>query len=154
MFRCASNILLVLCFCALQRAVLGIGLGLGVRAGIGTSHYSREYSNTIVRNNYFDRTSGELEIISSKSCGNVVTGNVFFESQGTLTMRHGHYTTVENNYFLGNRIPNTGGIRIINENQTVRNNYLYGLTGQRFNGAMVIMNGVPNIDTTPSSIQP
>jgi poly(beta-D-mannuronate) lyase len=85
-----------------------------------------------------------LEIISSKSCGNEFRNNVFFESQGTLTMRHGHYTTVENNYFLGNRKPNTGGIRIINENQTVRNNYLYGLTGHRFRGAMVIMNGVPN----------
>jgi len=59
-------------------------------------------------------------------------------------MRHGHYTLVENNYFLGNRKPNTGGIRVINENQTVRNNYLYGLTGHRFRGALVIMNGVPN----------
>ncbi len=124
------------------RQTLGSNGGETLR--IGTSHYSREYSNTTVRRNYFDRTSGELEIISSKSCGNVFEGNVFFESQGTLTMRHGHYTLVENNYFLGNRLPNTGGIRIINENQTVRNNYLYGLTGHRFRGALVIMNGVPN----------
>ena len=124
------------------RQTLGSNGGETIR--IGTSHYSREYSNTIVRNNYFDRTSGELEIISSKSCGNEYRGNVFFESQGTLTMRHGHYTLVENNYFLGNRKPNTGGIRVINENQTVRNNYLYGLTGHRFRGALVIMNGVPN----------
>jgi poly(beta-D-mannuronate) lyase len=124
------------------RQTLGSNGGETLR--IGTSHYSREYSNTSVRYNYFDRTSGELEIISSKSCGNKIHGNVFFESQGTLTMRHGHYTLVENNYFLGNRVPNTGGIRIINENQTVRNNYLYGLTGHRFRGAMVIMNGVPH----------
>ena len=124
------------------RQTLGSNGGETLR--IGTSHYSREYSNTIVRYNYFDRTGGELEIISSKSCGNQFHSNVFFESQGTLTMRHGHYTLVENNYFLGNRKPNTGGIRIINENQTVRNNYLYGLTGHRFRGALVIMNGVPN----------
>ena len=124
------------------RQTLGSNGGETLR--IGTSHFSREYSNTIVRKNYFDRTSGELEIISSKSCGNVFRDNVFFESQGTLTMRHGHYTLVENNYFLGNRKPNTGGVRIINENQTVRNNYLYGLTGHRFRGALVIMNGVPN----------
>ena len=124
------------------RQTLGSNGGETLR--IGTSHYSREYSNTIVRKNYFDRTSGELEIISSKACGNEIRENVFFESQGTLTMRHGHYTVVENNYFLGNRKPNTGGIRIINENQTVRNNYLYGLTGHRFRGALVIMNGVPN----------
>lgn len=124
------------------RQTLGSNGGETLR--IGTSHYSREYSNTVVRNNYFDRTSGELEIISSKACGNEIRDNVFFESQGTLTMRHGHYTTVEGNYFLGNRVPNTGGIRIINENQTVRNNYLSGLTGHRFRGALVIMNGVPN----------
>ncbi|MEM9690042.1 MAG: polysaccharide lyase 6 family protein, partial [Pseudomonadota bacterium] len=124
------------------RQTLGSNGGETLR--IGTSHYSREYSNPVVRRNYFDRTSGELEIISSKSCGNQIRDNVFFESQGTLTMRHGHYTTVEGNYFLGNRKPNTGGIRIINENQTVRKNYLYGLTGHRFRGALVIMNGVPN----------
>ncbi|MEL6446602.1 MAG: polysaccharide lyase 6 family protein [Pseudomonadota bacterium] len=124
------------------RQTLGSNGGETLR--IGTSHYSREYANTIVRNNYFDRTSGELEIISSKACGNEIRDNVFFESQGTLTMRHGHYTLVEGNYFLGNRKPNTGGIRIINENQTVRNNYLSGLTGHRFRGALVIMNGVPN----------
>ncbi|MEL6948628.1 MAG: polysaccharide lyase 6 family protein [Pseudomonadota bacterium] len=124
------------------RQTLGSNGGETLR--IGTSHFSREFSNTVVRNNYFDRTSGELEIISSKACGNEILDNVFFESQGTLTMRHGHYTLVEGNYFLGNRKPNTGGIRIINENQTVRNNYLSGLTGHRFRGAMVIMNGVPN----------
>ncbi len=124
------------------RQTLGSNGGETLR--IGTSHYSREFSNTVVRRNYFDRTSGELEIISSKSCGNQINDNVFFESQGTLTMRHGHYTTVEGNYFIGNRKPNTGGIRVINENQTVRNNYLYGLTGHRFRGALVIMNGVPN----------
>ena len=124
------------------RQTLGSNGGETLR--IGTSHYSREFSNSVVRRNYFDRTSGELEIISSKSCGNEIRGNVFFESQGTLTMRHGHYTLVENNYFIGNRKPNTGGIRIINENQTVRHNYLFGLTGHRFRGALVIMNGVPN----------
>ena len=124
------------------REILGSNGGETLR--IGTSHYSRYYSNTVVRNNYFDRTNGEHEIISNKACGNEFRGNVFYECQGTLTMRHGHHTLVENNYFLGNRKPNTGGIRIINENQTVRKNYMFGLTGHRFRGALVIMNGVPN----------
>ena len=121
-----------------------LGSNGGESLRIGTSHYSRLYSNTIVRRNYFDRCDGEHEIISNKTCGNEFRENVFFESIGTLTMRHGHHTLVENNYFLGNRKVNTGGIRIINEYQTVRNNYLYGLTGYRFRGALVIMNGVPN----------
>ena len=124
------------------RDILGSNGGETLR--IGTSHYSRTYSNTLVRNNYFDRVNGEHEIISNKSCGNEFRNNVFFECQGTLTMRHGHHTIVENNYFLGNRKPNTGGIRIINEYQTVQKNYMSGLTGHRFRGALVIMNGVPN----------
>ncbi len=124
------------------REVLGSNGGETLR--IGTSHYSLTDSRTIVRKNFFDRTNGEHEIISNKSGRNIFRDNVFFESQGTLTMRHGQHTLVENNYFLGNRKPNTGGIRIINEYQTVRNNYLYGLTGHRFRGALVIMNGVPN----------
>lgn len=124
------------------RQILGSNGGETLR--IGTSHYSRTYSNTIVRNNYFDRVNGEHEIISNKACGNEFRDNVFFECQGTLTMRHGHHTLVENNYFLGNRKPNTGGIRIINEYQTVRKNYMSGLTGHRFRGALVIMNGVPD----------
>ena len=124
------------------RQILGSNGGETLR--IGTSHYSRTYSNTVVKGNYFDRTNGEHEIISNKACGNVFRDNVFFECQGTLTMRHGHHTLVENNYFLGNRKPNTGGIRIINEYQTVQKNYLVGLTGHRFRGALVIMNGVPN----------
>ena len=124
------------------REILGSNGGETLR--VGTSHYSRTYSNTIVRKNYFDRVNGEHEIISNKACGDEFRDNVFFECQGTLTMRHGHHTLVENNYFLGNQKPNTGGIRIINEYQTVRKNYMAGLTGHRFRGALVIMNGVPN----------
>ncbi|MCL4116255.1 UNVERIFIED_CONTAM: hypothetical protein GTU68_048566 [Idotea baltica] len=125
-----------------HRPILGSNGGETLR--IGTSHYSLTNSKTLVENNYFDRCSGELEIISSKSCQNTFRGNTFFECQGTLTMRHGNETVVEDNYFFGNRKPNTGGIRIINETQTVRNNYHEGLTGYRLRGAFVIMNGVPN----------
>ena len=121
-----------------------LGSNGGETLRIGTSHYSLSNSNTLVEDNYFERCSGELEIISSKSCQNTFRNNTFYECQGTLTMRHGNETLVENNYFIGNRQPNTGGIRIINETQTVRNNYLQGLTGTRFRAALVIMNGVPN----------
>lgn len=124
------------------RAILGSNGGETLR--IGTSHHSLTNSNTIVEYNYFDRCNGEHEIISNKSCQNIFRYNTFFECQGTLTMRHGNETLVENNYFFGNGKANTGGIRIINESQRVENNYCEGLTGHRFRGAFVIMNGVPN----------
>lgn len=121
-----------------------LGSNGGETLRIGTSHHSLKNSNTIVEDNYFEMCNGEHEIISNKSCQNIFRNNTFYECQGTLTMRHGNETLVENNYFFGNRKANTGGIRIINETQTVNNNYCEGLTGYRFRGALVIMNGVPN----------
>lgn len=124
------------------RQVMGSNGGETMR--IGTSHYSLTSSGSIVEGNYFDRCQGEVEIISSKSCDNVFRNNTFFECKGTLTFRHGHDNLAEGNFFLGNGIENSGGIRIINERNRAINNYFYGLKGYRFRGAMVIMNGVPN----------
>ncbi|MCG8462441.1 MAG: heparinase II/III family protein [Holophagales bacterium] len=124
------------------RPTLGSNGGETLR--IGTSKYSLSDSLTVVENNYFERCNGEVEIISSKSGGNIFRGNVFFESRGTLTLRHGNGNLVEENVFFGNGVEHTGGIRVINKRQTVRNNYLAGLEGYRFGGALVIMNGVPN----------
>ncbi|MGI9345294.1 MAG: chondroitinase-B domain-containing protein [Gammaproteobacteria bacterium] len=124
------------------RPILGSNGGETLR--IGTSHYSRTDSNTIVENNYFDRCDGELEIISIKSGRNTVRNNTFFRSRGTLTMRHGNNNLIEGNVFFGQGADHTGGIRVINGGQTVRNNYMEGLSGTRFGGALVVMNGVPN----------
>lgn len=124
------------------RPILGSNGGETLR--IGTSAYSLSDSFTVVENNYFDRTDGELEIISNKSGGNVFRGNVFYQARGTLTMRHGSGNLVEGNVFFGNGADHTGGIRVINGDQTIRNNYMEGLAGYRFGGALVVMNGVPN----------
>ncbi len=124
------------------RQILGSNGGETLR--IGTSHYSLTNSYTTVENNYFDRCDGELEIISNKSGFNKFTGNVFFESRGTMTLRHGNDNLMENNVFFGNGVDHTGGLRLINKRQTIRNNYLEGLKGYRFGGGLVVMNGVPN----------
>ncbi len=124
------------------RPILGSNGGETLR--IGTSHHSRKNSFTTVENNYFDRCDGELEIISNKSGKNEFLNNTFYQSRGTLTMRHGNNNLVEGNVFLGNDADHTGGIRVINAGQTIRNNYMEGLKGTRFGGALVVMNGVPN----------
>jgi poly(beta-D-mannuronate) lyase len=111
---------------------------------IGTSHYSLTDSYTLVENNYFEHTNGEVEIISIKSGKNTLRGNVFFEARGTLTLRHGNGNIVEQNLFLGNGVEHSGGIRVINKDQVIRNNYLHGLTGYRFGSGFTVMNGVPN----------
>ncbi|MEL7188951.1 MAG: polysaccharide lyase 6 family protein [Pseudomonadota bacterium] len=124
------------------RPVLGSNGGETLR--IGTSRYSMHRSETVVENNIFDRTDGEVEIISSKSGGNVFRGNVFLQSRGTLTLRHGDDNIVERNVFLGTDKDYTGGIRVINRGQIVRDNYMEGLRGEAFSSALAVMNGVPN----------
>ena len=124
------------------RPVLGSNGGETLR--IGTSAYSLTNSFTLVENNYFDRCDGEVEIVSVKSGRNQLRGNFFHESQGGLALRHGNDNLVEDNVFKGNGVAHTGGIRVINQGQTIRNNYLDGLTGSRFGAGLVVMNGVPN----------
>ncbi|MFT2090032.1 polysaccharide lyase 6 family protein [Paraglaciecola sp. 2405UD69-4] len=124
------------------RPVLGSNGGETLR--IGTSHYSLTNSFTTIENNYFDRCNGEVEIISNKSGKNRILNNLFFESKGTLTLRHGNGNLVEGNVFFGNGVDHTGGIRVINRDQIIRNNYMEGLTGYRFGSGFTIMNGVPN----------
>jgi poly(beta-D-mannuronate) lyase len=125
-----------------ERSPLGSNGGETIR--IGTSHNSMFQSNTIVEWNKFEKCNGEVEIISNKSCNNIFRNNLFLESQGSMVFRHGNNCMVENNVFLGNNQSYTGGVRIINEGHTVKNNYFYGLTGQDFRGSLVVMNGVPN----------
>lgn len=125
-----------------ERPPLGSNGGETIR--IGTSHNSMFQSNTIVEWNKFEKCNGEVEIVSNKSCNNIFRNNLFLESQGSMVFRHGNDCLVENNVFLGNNQPYTGGVRIINEGHTVKNNYFYGLTGQDFRGSLVVMNGVPN----------
>lgn len=111
---------------------------------VGTSEFSRARSLTVVEDNYFEGCSGEVEIISNKSGGNIYRRNVFLRSQGALVLRHGDGNLVEDNVFLGGGQPRTGGVRVINADQTVRNNYFQGLDGADFTAALAMMNGVPN----------
>lgn len=124
------------------RPVLGSNGGETIR--IGTSRESMFNSNTVVENNVFDRTDGEIEIVSIKSGANVVRNNLFVESRGAVVLRHGDGNLVERNVFLGKGKEHSGGVRVINRNQIVRGNYMEGLRGVGFAGALTVMNGVPN----------
>lgn len=128
------------------RPVLGANGGETIR--IGTSTWSLYDSYTTVEKNIFAHCDGELEIISNKSCKNTIRDNLFYESQGTLTLRHGNDAQVYGNYFIGNDVPGTGGIRIIGENHQVHHNYLYKLTGTGMSAAISVMDGLPNPELT------
>ena len=124
------------------RPSLGSNGGETIR--IGTSTYSMFDSKTVIENNVFDRCDGEVEIVSVKSGANIVRGNLFLESRGSVVLRHGDGNVVERNVFLGKGKDHTGGVRVINRNQIVRGNYIEGSRGTGFASALTVMNGVPN----------
>ena len=124
------------------RPPLGSNGGETIR--IGTSEESLSASNSIVERNIFDRTSGEVEIVSVKSGGNILRENLILSSQGAFVLRHGNGNLVERNIFLGGNVPDSGGVRIINRDQIVRDNYFEGLAGKDLKSAISVMNGVPD----------
>lgn len=111
---------------------------------IGDSNTSMQYANCMVRNNFFEKCNGEIEIISNKSCGNTYSNNVFYECRGMLTLRHGNDCTVEGNYFFGNGVSSSGGVRIIGEDHKVYNNYFDNLRGTNFRAALCMVRGKEN----------
>ena len=111
---------------------------------IGDSTQSSQVSRTTVSHNLFEGCSGEAEIITNKSCENYFRANTFRKCQGALTLRHGHRSVVEGNFFLGEGEKSTGGVRVNGEGHRVWNNYFSGLTGSGARAALSIHNGVPN----------
>jgi len=111
---------------------------------IGDSYTSMTPAYVNVANNYFERCNGEVEIISSKSNFNTFRNNIFFESEGSLVLRHGNYATVDGNVFIGNENSKfIGGIRVINTGHWITNNYFYKLKGEEFRAPIAVMNGIP-----------
>lgn len=125
---------------------------------IGVSDLSMLHSYTLVENNLFEDCDGDPEIVSVKSCSNIVRGNTFRRCLGTLSLRHGHQNTVSGNYFLGenktglynNAEIGTGGVRVYGMNHKVYNNYFEGLTGKKWDAAITITNG--DVTNTSSSL--
>jgi poly(beta-D-mannuronate) lyase len=111
---------------------------------VGDSSTSMTTATVTVIGNFFEHCNGEIEIVSNKSCGNLYCNNVFLECHGMLTLRHGNGCTVDGNYFFGNGISETGGVRMIGENHKVFNNYFEKLRGTDYRSAICIVRGKLN----------
>ena len=111
---------------------------------IGTSSRSMQDANVVVERNLFTETDGEIEIVSNKSGGNIYRGNTFRRARGTLTLRHGNGCLVEDNFFFGEGLSGTGGVRVIGEDHRVVNNYFQDLAGTGYYAALSMVQGVPD----------
>ena len=114
-------------------------------------------SGTTVSNNYFVEANGENEIITNKSKNNIYN-NTFRRSRGSLVLRHGSDATVDGNYFLGEDVDGTGGIRITDSNHTITNNYIQDcitvVAQAKWNNGITFIGGGDNaaVDCTATGV--
>ena len=113
----------------------------GIRLGLSTTHQDPSYS--IVENNYFERIQGEAEIISNKSANNIIRNNTIRDSNGSIVTRHGDAATISNNFIFGDDNPFSGGIRLVDGEHIVTNNYVEGarFLSSNWNGGIVLTAG-------------
>ncbi len=122
---------------------------------IGTSEYQNVNSGAKVSNNYFVEANGENEIITNKSKNNTYINNTFRRSRGSLVLRHGSKATVEGNYFLGENVDGTGGIRITDSYHNITNNYIQDcitvVDQAKWNNGITFIGGSDNADVDCNS---
>lgn len=131
---------------------------------IGVSTLSKSSGFTVVEYNLFQDCDGDPEIVSVKSCDNIIRFNTFQRCLGTLCLRQGFRSLAEGNHFFGEgktalyTVANSdgstststigcGGVRVYGLDHKVINNYFHGLTGSKWDAALTITNG----DVTNSS---
>ena len=115
---------------------------------LGWSAMSRSSGFTTVEHNLFEECDGDPEIVSVKSCDDTIRFNTFRRSRGAVTLRSGNRGTLEGNYFFGEGVDGTGGVRIHGDDHRVVNNYFEGLRGTGFTAPIAICSG--NADSVDS----
>lgn len=116
---------------------------------VGTSgRLAHHDSLTVVESNYFHKADGEVEIIKNSSSGNVYRQNTFVACKGSLSIRYGDRVRVEGNYFFGEGVELTGGVRVSGEGPVIVNNYFEGLNpgASKQRAAVVFYDGDSEID--------
>ena len=127
------------------RTVIGTNGYEGIR--VGDSAHQGWNVSSVFEYNYFYRAiygAGEPELISNKSANNTYRYNTFVENRGQLCLRHGDGCVVEGNFFFGAGLADSGGVRIIGQNHTVRNNYFQDIAGTGVTSTLIVQKGDPN----------
>ena len=110
---------------------------------VGTSEFQDKSASVTVEGNYFFKADGENEIITNKSANNIYRNNTFRRCRGSLVLRHGAGATIDGNFFLGENVEGTGGIRISDSFHVITNNYIQDVisTGDKWNNPITLVGG-------------
>jgi poly(beta-D-mannuronate) lyase len=112
-----------------------------IRVGDSKTSMSSGFVN--VSDNYFEACNGEVEIISDKTNFNTYKNNIFYKCEGSLVLRHGSFTNVDSNIFIGGDDSDFyGGIRLVSTGHFITNNYFYKINGSKFRSPLAVMNGI------------
>lgn len=119
----------------------------GEQIRVGTSTTSFSHGFNIIEFNYFDDERIESEVISNKSWDNIYRFNTLVGNDGALVIRHGQKCFVYGNYINGKSgRKESGGLRVINPDNTVFNNYVENLEGgdKSLKSPITVMAGLEN----------
>lgn len=122
-----------------------------IRVGVGLVVQESGYN--VLEYNLFENCDADAEVISVKSCDNVIRYNTVRESCGSISLRQGDRNEVYGNYILGNDktthdgTVHTGGIKIYGRDHQVHDNFIEKTTGTKGRGALVIDSGDGDIST-------
>lgn len=89
---------------------------------VGDSKNSLYESKTMIYNNKFNNIDGEIEIISIKSCSNIIANNTIMNSSGQICLRHGKNNLVVDNYINGGGKIGAGGLRVTDSDHRIFRN--------------------------------
>lgn len=110
----------------------------GIRVGVSSTHTSDSFA--VIEHNYFEKIDAEAEVISLKAGSITVRHNTIRNSRGSIVNRHGEGAVIDNNFVIGDGNPFSGGVRIVDANHVVTNNYIEGARNQSsgFYGGILI----------------
>jgi poly(beta-D-mannuronate) lyase len=117
----------------------------GEQMRIGTSTTSFSHGFNVIEYNYMEEERLEAEVISNKSWDNIYRFNTFIGNDGGMVIRHGQKCFVYGNYINGKSgRKESAGLRVINPNNTVFNNYVEDLEGgdKSMKAPITIMSGL------------
>lgn len=115
-------------------------------AGPGGGGYSdgRQIDlQTVIQNNSFYRTSGDVEVISMKVGGNTVRNNLFLDMDAAPTVRSGGGNAIEDNILVGTR-----PIRLFGDGSTVEDNIIIN----PIQSGIYLGNGTDNYDPATGNL--
>jgi hypothetical protein len=78
----------------------------------------------VVEHNLLVNCDGEGEMIGMKSSSNTIRFNTIRTSRGQISFRAGRNNTAHSNYILGGGKPGTQGLRLLDEDHLIYNNYV------------------------------